>query len=114
MFEPSLMNNPFDYIQKHYKVPANVGTEVSFNGRLGVIVGAAGQYVQVNFYDDKNTSFYPVHPKDLVYGGKGKIRSLTAGQRRYREYCEVRDCFDSFIDFLRYRAHHIKMGTYSY
>ncbi len=108
MFEQSFNSNPFQYIIDYYKVPAGYGVEVDMGGRKGVIVEAIGQYVGVNFYDTKNTVVFPVHPTDLTYGGKGVIRPLTRSQKTYKEYCEVRDCFDSFLQFLKYSAHRKK------
>ncbi len=96
---------PFDCINKHYKVTAEYGKEISFDGRLGVIVKDMGNYIGVNFYDAKNTSILPLHPTHQVeYLGKGKIRPLTRSQKRYQEYCEVADCFDSFMQFLKYKS----------
>jgi hypothetical protein len=105
MFDNSVLP-PFEWINKNYEVAAEYGKEISFDGRFGVIVKDMGNYIGVNFYDDKNTVILPLHPTHKVeYLGKGKIRPLTRSQKRYQSYLEVSDCFDSFRQYLNYIKH---------
>jgi hypothetical protein len=36
---------------------------------------------------------------------------LTRSQKRYAEYLEVADCFESFGDWLKYKAHQARHGA---
>lgn len=98
----------FEYIQQHYKVPAEYGREVLFEGkRKGVIVSDEGNYIGVNFYDEKPNIVRTLHPtSDIVYLQTGKIRKITAGQKRYQQYLNA----DSGLTFFEW----IKAGLYKY
>lgn len=59
----------FEYIRKHYNVPAERGRQVTCYGERGVIVGADGHYLCVVMDDDKSEEERHYHPKDqVVYG----------------------------------------------
>jgi len=90
----------FKYIKDYYKVPAEFGREIEYNGKRGYIVEDLGNYIGVNFHCDKRTKVLPLHPTDgVIYLELGKPRKLTAGQKRYREYKEL-DLDISFSQFL--------------
>jgi hypothetical protein len=91
----------FQYIQDYYKVPAETGRRVSYQGKEGVITRAINQYIEIHFDGDKKPRG-PFHPTcDITYLGMGKVPKLTASQLRYRRYRE-NDCFDNFRQFLAY------------
>lgn len=94
----------FEYIQQHYKVPAEYGMEIEFdsNGakRKGVIVQDLGKYIGVNFHDTKPNVILPLHPKSgVTYLGKVTPRKITRSQRRYMEW-QREDCGRTFAEFL--------------
>ena len=77
----------FEWINKNYGVNAEVGRRVVADGEPGVIVGASGSYIVVNLDKDKPNCSHNWHPTwHMVYGEMGKVRPLTAGQKRYREF----------------------------
>jgi len=89
----------FDYISKHYNVPAEYGREVIIDGRKGVIVEDMGNYIGVNFHGEKSTMVHPCHPTWCIeYLGIVPLPKITASQRRYKEYIEL----DSGISFREY------------
>lgn len=92
------------YVRDYYNVPACVGRRVNFQGREGTIYEDGGNYISVNFDDQKPGECDNVHPTDegLQYLGMGKIRKMTAGQKRYSEFREFSDCFDGFGHYLKY------------
>lgn len=78
-----------EYVRENYAVPAKVGMLVKYKDRIGIIAADRGNYVGVNFDDDKPGHISNVHPTDpnLVYSEKiGKIRKLTRSQQRYQQY----------------------------
>lgn len=96
----------YEWINNHYNVNAEHGREILFGDRKGVIVKDMGNYIGVNFYDEKPNSILPLHPTHQVtYLGMGKIRPMTRSQKRYLEYLEIADCFTSFKSFLNYKSH---------
>jgi len=95
----------FDYIRSYYGVPACVGRRVTVDGRPGVIAKDQGHYIGVLFDSDKPKHISCCHPTWRVeYQGMGKVRRMTASQRRYDRYLEYGDCFDCFLDFCRWDA----------
>lgn len=96
----------FEYIKEYYKVPAEIGREILFNGkRKGVIVSDMGNYIGVNFYDSKPEDIVPLHPVWRVeYLGFGSIRkvkkSRMRSKERYREYIEADWFGGTFADWL--------------
>lgn len=56
----------FDYIRRHYKVPAKKGGRVLFQGRPGVIVGSYQCYIKVRLDGERRAGVY--HPTwEMVY-----------------------------------------------
>lgn len=92
----------FDYIREYYRVPAEAGRRVRYDGKEGVITRARNQYVMIYFDGDKNERG-PFHPTDgVTYLGMGKVPKRSRSQERYRRYREADGAFDSFHHFLLY------------
>lgn len=92
---------PFEYVIEYYNVPACRGRRIIHRGNPGIIAEDRGNYIGVNFDEDKPGVIHNVHPTDEVeYLGMGKIRKKTRSQARYQRYLRFGDCFDSFKDFL--------------
>lgn len=98
--------NEDSYVKQRYKVPDDVGRMVHYRDRTGVIYQLGGNYVNVNFDDRKPGHIEYVHPTDpnLTYGSMGKIRKMTRGQIRYREYLrsETSSTFGEWLKYERY------------
>ena len=94
-----------EYVREYYGVPAKIGELVEYKGREGIIYEDRGQYIGVNFDDNKPGVISNVHPKDpgLKYLEKpGTIRKLTRSQQRYQDYLHS-EYPDSFADYLGIR-----------
>jgi hypothetical protein len=90
-------------VAEYYGVPACIGRRVVADGKPGIIAEDRGNYIGILLDSDKPGKVNNYHPCDGIgYLGMGKVRQGTASQRRYAEYLKIRDCFDSFRDFLRY------------
>jgi hypothetical protein len=97
-------NTNCEYVQQVYGVPACIGRVVIINGRSGIIAKDMGHYIGVNFDDDKPGNILPAHPTWMVeYGEIGTLRKLTRSQKRYQEYLDVADCYESFASYLGIR-----------
>lgn len=97
------MDEDCGYVRKYYGVPARVGMLVVVGGKPGIIAADRGHYIGVNFDHHKPGHICNVHPTDDVqYGEMGKIRQMTRSQRRYAEYLNVAECFESFRSYLAY------------
>ena len=85
----------FQYINQYYKVPAEYGRRIEFEGkRKGIIVQCQGNYIGVNFDDRKPNQIDTLHPTDKVkYLEIGKVRKTTRSQQRYQDYMDA-DWFD--------------------
>jgi hypothetical protein len=95
----------FDYIKKYYCVPAEIGRKVVVNGRSGIIIVDGGNYIGVNFDDEKAGFVANCHPTwNVAYGGIGKVRKASKAAARYQRFLEYGDCFDSFIQFCLWDA----------
>ncbi len=93
----------FEYVKENYSVPACIGREVIVDGEYGIITEDRGNYIGVNFDHDKPGVVTNCHPTWRVeYRGIGKVRKMTASQKRYKRYLEVSECFDDFKHFLDY------------
>ncbi len=93
---------PLKYVRDTYGVPAQIGRRVIVSGRKGIISDDLGQYIGVNFDDDKPSVISPCHPtSEVEYLGMGTVRRLTRPQKRYADYLKVADLFDGFRDYLR-------------
>ena len=89
----------------YYGVPADIGRRVIVSGRPGIISADRGNYIGVNFDDDKPGVILNCHPTWRVeYQGIGQIRRQTRGQERYARYLESSECYDDFLHFLRCEA----------
>lgn len=90
----------FEYINKSYGVNACVGRRVIVDGEHGVIVGTKNAHLKVNFDNSKAGDYSYCHPTWRVeYLEIGKVRKLTAGQKRYQEYLDA-DCCETFAEWL--------------
>ena len=79
-----------EYVRDYYGVSACIGRLIDFNGKIGIIAADRGNYIGVNFDNDKPGEIMNVHPTDHVtYGGMGKIRKMTRSQRRYQKYLDT-------------------------
>lgn len=96
-----------NYVKDYYKVPNDVGRKVTYRERTGVIYEIRGQYVNVNFDDDKPARVSVIHPHDpeLKFGDMGGvIRKLTRSQQRYHEW-RMSDGCESFTEFIKYKMY---------
>lgn len=77
-----------EYAKKYYGVPSDINRRVKYRGKGGIIYRDGGNYVAVNFDDDKPGVCKNIHPTDpaLEYLGIGKPRKMTRSQARYRDY----------------------------
>ncbi len=93
-----------EYVRENYNVPACVGRLIMHRGRAGIIVADRGNYIGVNFDDDKPGHVYNVHPTDDVeYGQMGEVRPLSRGQQRYRDYINA-DTGLSFAEWMGFKT----------
>lgn len=89
-----------EYVKKYYGVPACINRKVEINGRKGIIVADRGNYIGVNFEDEKPTLISNAHPTwEVKYLGMGKARKITASQKRYQEFLTA-DSGLSFSEWL--------------
>lgn len=103
--ETSRTQGPLAYVRRYYGVPAEIGRRVTVGARAGIITADRGAYIGVTFDDEKPTAIQPCHPtSQVVYGEMGIPRPLTRSQRRYLQYLEVADLYDSFKHWLRAHA----------
>ena len=94
-----------EYAREYYGVPAVIGRLVTVSGRPGIIAEDRGHYIGVNFDDQKPGAICNAHPtSNVVYGEIGKVRKMTASQRRYQKYLDIGECFDDFRHFLAYAS----------
>lgn len=94
----------FEYIKTTYNVPAEIGREILFEGkRKGVIVKDCGNYIGVNFDDQKPGKISQLHPTwEVKYLDTfAKIRKQTRSQQRYQNYLHD-DTGLSFMEYVRY------------
>ena len=89
------------YVKKHYGAPDDIGRKVEYKGRTGIIFEFGGNYVSVNFDDQKPGITSMIHPTDpdLKYLEMGEIRQMTRSQKKYREYINA-DFGCSFAEYL--------------
>jgi hypothetical protein len=105
------------YAKRAYGVPAEIGREVTVDGRPGIIAKEIRQYIGVLFDDDDNLdNIMPCHPTHkVVYGEMGTVRQWPKRKRRgkanYQEYLDIADCFDSFLHFLKWKQGQRKRAT---
>ena len=90
-----------EYVRDYYNVPACIGRRIKYKDREGVICIDGGNYVAVNFDDDKPGFSANIHPTDpnLTYLGMGKVRKMTRSQQRYQDYLS-HDGYDSFAEYM--------------
>ncbi|WP_111818268.1 hypothetical protein [Acinetobacter baumannii] len=88
----------FEYINKTYGVNAELGRRVIADGKPGIITGTHNALIVVNLDEDKPGERTYWHPTwNMQYLDMGKIRKMTAGQRRYQEFLDA-DWFDGGFD----------------
>ncbi|MEQ3658649.1 MAG: hypothetical protein ABNH21_06805 [Glaciecola sp.] len=91
----------FEYVNQHYNIRACFGRIVEVDGKRGVIAEDRGNYIGVNFDDNKAGVISNCHPTwNVDYFGIGRVRPLTRSQKRYKLYMEYGDMFECFLDFL--------------
>src|SRR5687767_8878356 len=92
-----------EYVRENYGVPAEIGRRVVVHGKPGIIAADRGNYIGVNFDEDKPGVIKNAHPtSEVEYLGMGKVRQMTRSQRRYAEYI-AHDGYDSFAAYLGIR-----------
>jgi hypothetical protein len=92
-----------EYVKKYYGVPADIGRRVLVCGKPGIIAVDRGNYIGVNFDQDKPGTISNCHPThEVEYLEIGSIRKPTKSQARWQRYIECADCFENFLGFLRY------------
>jgi hypothetical protein len=94
---------PFSYIRETYGVPAEMHREVIVDGKKGVITKDMGNYIGVNFYDNKTFRPSPCHPTwEVIYletfNHKPPIEKISASKKRYMDYLEA----DSGLTFKQW------------
>jgi hypothetical protein len=91
----------FEYINETYGVNACVGRRVIADGKPGIIVGTRGAHIVVNLDHLKPHQTANYHPTwNVQYLAMGKVRKMTAGQKRYQEFLDA-DWFDgTFAEWL--------------
>jgi len=57
----------FAMIERFYDVPARMGAPVEYHGRRGVVVGATGNYLKVEFDDSGRSPRLTFHPSTLKW-----------------------------------------------
>lgn len=95
---------PFSYVIETYGVPACIGREILHQGRGGVIAADRGNYIGVNFDDQKPGVIHNIHPTDgVVYLGIKPVRKQTRAQQRYQAYlaADVTETFAEWMGFNR-------------
>ena len=90
----------FEYVKRHYGVPAGMGIRVVVQGKPGIIAADRGHYIGVNFDEDPPGDIVNVHPTDEVeYLDKGRIRKPSRSRARYQRYLSS-DCGCSFAEWM--------------
>ena len=94
-----------EYVRQCYGVPAEIGRRIVAYGDPGVIAEDRGNYIGVTLDSEKPGVIHNYHPTDgIVYEGMGVVRRMTRAQERYARYRRVSECFESFLEFLRWDA----------
>lgn len=78
-----------NWVKESYKVPADIGRRVYYEGKGGGIIQKTSNYVEVNFDCFKPGQTCCIHPTDdkLKYLEEfGTFRKLTPSQQRYHDY----------------------------
>jgi hypothetical protein len=93
----------FKYIKEHYKVPAEIGREIVFSGKKGIISSDKGNYLGIFIYDEKEKGEQVAHPTwEMTYlDSFAKIpkQKNSRGKQRYAEWLHD-DGGHTFIQFL--------------
>jgi len=76
-----------EYASDYYDVPADIGRRVVVSGKPGIIAEDRGNYIGVNFDENKPGDVRNCHPtSEVEYGEMGEIRKMTRSQQRYKDY----------------------------
>lgn len=100
----------FEYIKAYYKVPAEIGRDVTVGGRLGTITQDKGNYIGVTFHDDLKRNCLPCHPtSEVVYLEtftplKKLMPKNYRSKQRYQKYLES-DSIYSFGEWLKFKIY---------
>jgi hypothetical protein len=91
----------YEYVNDHYGVNACYGREITVDGSHGVIIEDLGNYIGVNFDDDKPCVSRRCHPTwRAEYGEIITPRKASRGQMRYQAYLRSESSL-SFGDWLK-------------
>ena len=109
------MTQDYEYICNYYGVPAAYGRRVTCSGKPGVIVGSHGAHIAVVLDQDKPNHTRSYHPTDKIkYHGFGRVRKMTASQKRYQEYLQADWFSGSFGEWLGIKKwYRSSTGTWS-
>lgn len=93
-----------EYAKEYYGVPSDIGRRISYKGNGGIIAKDRGNYIGVNFDEDKPGVILNIHPTDenLEYlESTGVIRRMTRSQQNYQNYLhsEVNESFAEWMGF---------------
>lgn len=92
----------FEYVQKHYGVPAQIGRRVACEGEPGTIVEDGGNYIGV-ILDSLPGRIQLFHPTwQVVYGElvrDSDIPRLTRAQQHYADYLHA-ETSHTFAEFI--------------
>lgn len=103
---PDIRGRSFEYVRKHYSVPAEYGRRVIVDGEPGIIIKDCGAQLGVNFDARKPNDVAYCHPTWRVeYGDMGTPRKITRSQQRYMDYLDVADFYGSFKGYLMALSH---------
>ena len=90
-----------EYIQKYYRVPAEIGRRVECYGESGIIAEDRGNYIGVLLDKDKPNDIKTYHPtSEVKYLGMGKVRKMTRSQKRYMDYLHHGNLYETFAEYL--------------
>lgn len=64
------------YIKDYYDVPADRGSKVEYNGKVGTIIGSSGPHLKVRFQDEKHCLI--LHPTWKVQYLTDKVSNENA------------------------------------
>ncbi len=96
-----------EYVRKAYEVPAEIGLRVIWRDRPGTIYQDGGNYVSVNFDDEKPGYCSLIHPTDpdlkyLKEHSDLRVLKLTKSQKNYQRYLDS-ECDETFSEWMGFK-----------